>query len=90
MKIKNKGCENTDAVHQKLFNSIHSLDPRTTDTQREVFFSKIPNFWAGADKLGQKFFAHSGYFRRIHQHPFWYSAFLVHVFYQSTISSKKN
>ena len=25
---------------------------RTTDTQREFFFSKIRNFWAWADKLG--------------------------------------
>ena len=31
---------------------IH-IKSRTTDTQGEVFFSKIPNFWALADKLGQ-------------------------------------
>ena len=35
MKIENKSCENTDALNQRLFHSIHSLDPRTTDTQRK-------------------------------------------------------
>ena len=36
---------------------------RTTNTQRELF-SKIPNFWAWADKLGRKFLGHLGIFGR--------------------------
>ena len=33
----------------------HLFCSQTTDTQRELF-SKIPNFWAWADKLSPKFF----------------------------------
>ena len=40
-------------------------------TPRESFFSKIPNFWAWADKFGRKFLGHFGYFRLIYQSPFW-------------------
>ena len=72
MKIEDKSFENTDALNQKLFHSIHSLDSRTTDTQIEVFFSKILYFWVWADKLGRKCLVHLGYFQPIYQHPFWY------------------
>jgi hypothetical protein len=81
MKIENKSYEKKDALNQKLFHSLHFLDPRTTDTERESFFSKIPNFGAGADKLSRKVLGHLGYFRPIYQHPFWYSGFLVNVFH---------
>ena len=43
----------------------------------KAFFSKILNLWAWADKLGQKFWEHLGYFRLIYQHPFWYCVSLV-------------
>ena len=54
MKIENKSCENKDALNQKLFHSIYSLDPRTTDTERELFFEN------GADKLSRKCLGHLG------------------------------
>ena len=60
-----------------------------TDTNREGFFLKIPNFWAWADKLGQKISGHFGYFRSNYKDPFWYSESLVHVFHYSTIISTK-
>ena len=44
-----------------------TAQPRNTDTQRELFFSKTSNFWAWADKLGGKFWGHLGYFRPIYQ-----------------------
>ena len=62
MKIKNKGCENTDAVHQKLFNSIHSLDPRTTDTQREFFFRKSQTSGLGQTNWAKIFLRIRGIF----------------------------
>ena len=52
-------------------------------TPRESFFSKIPNFWAWADKLGRKFGGHLGYFPPNYQH-------IMHVFHYSTIISTKN
>ena len=51
-------------------------DARTTDTQRELF-SKIPNFWAWADKLGRTLLGHLGYLRPIYQYPFWYCLFTI-------------
>ena len=52
--------------------ALPSAKRRTTNTHRESFFSKMPNFWAWADKLGRKGWGHLGYFRPIYQHPFWY------------------
>ena len=46
-----------------------------------VFFSKIPNFWAWADKFGRNILGHLGYFLPIYQHLFWYCESLVHVFH---------
>ena len=48
------------------------LDVVTDYEHQERAFSKIPNFWAWADKLSRKFWGHLGYFRLIYQHPFWY------------------
>ena len=45
----------------------------------ESFFSKIPNFWAWADKSGPTFFGNLGYFQQNYKHPFWYCKSLVHV-----------
>ena len=39
-------------------------------TPRESFFSKIRNFWAWADKLGQKFMRLLGYFWPNYRHYF--------------------
>ena len=39
------------------------LDVVTDYEHQERAFSKIPNFWAWADKLSRKFWGHLGYFR---------------------------
>ena len=44
--------------------ALHVSKARTTDTQREIFLSKISNFWALADKLDQKFWGIWGTFGR--------------------------
>ena len=46
-----------DSPNQRQDDPVFSLYPRTMDTQRELF-SKIPNFWAWADKLGRKCLGH--------------------------------
>ena len=40
-------------------------------TPKMSLISKIPIFWAWADKLGRTFLGHLGSFRPIYQHPFW-------------------
>ena len=59
MKIENKSCDNTDALNQRLFHSIHSLDPRTTDTQR-----KSQTFGLGQTNWADNFWGISGIFGR--------------------------
>ena len=68
--------------HQNLICSCNFLQPNHgLRTPRESFFSKIPNFWAWADKLGRKILGHLGYFQRNYQPPFWDCVFFVHVFH---------
>ena len=43
---------------------------RTTDIQKDLFFSKIQKFWAWADKLGWNFGLHFGYFQPNYWHYF--------------------
>ena len=47
-------------IETPQYGNTHGL--RTA--KERVFFLKIPNFWAWADKLG-----HFGVFSKIHQHP---------------------
>ena len=73
----------TELMHQKnLF--VHGLR-----TSRESIFSKIRNFWAWADILDWNVLRHLGYFWSNFQLPFWYCAYLVHVFHNLTIISTK-
>ena len=57
-----------DFIHAQFVIQVLTIT-RTTDTQRELF-SKIRNFWAWADKLGQIFGGYFGYFQPNYQHYF--------------------
>ena len=63
--------------------------PRTTDSQRELFFKNLELLGLGRH-FGVNVLMHLGYFRPDYQHPFWYCEFLVHIFQYSTIISTKN
>ena len=61
--------------------------PRTTDTERELFFKILELLGLGLH-LGLKFLRHLGYFGPDYQLPSWYCEFLVFVivFCYSTIT----
>ena len=68
-----------------LFFGYQTVSKSFTPCSMKPFFIEIPNFWAWADK----FLGIWGYFRLNYRHPFLYSESLVHIFYYSTIISKK-